>query len=225
MCTYIVGVLMRIEEGQFGGSGDKPKGLLGAVQRHWDIVCGRARGMGVTEQWAARALVRGLLDTAGGTEEDGRMVLVSKDSTELEGRVSLIGQSLDDLRASSVERTEALAQDFGGLKMILVEIRALVVTQEVMLQSMIETASADGEKIAKLEKLVSDLEAARVADAKKLEDFVSLQSTRIDRPTAELPPMGPAQAPAPTQNRKRSTQPQTPVVPPADSAPIDPDKW
>lgn len=197
--------IVRIEEGQFGGGGDKPKGLLGAVQRHWDIVCGRARGMGVTEQWAARALVRGLLDTAGGTEEDGRMVLVSKDTSELEGRVSLIGQSLDDLRASSVERTEALSQDVGGLKMVLVEMRALVATQELMLQSMIETASANGEKLAKLEKLVSDLEAARA--------------------TVESLLTSPAQVPVPTQNRRRVTQPQPPVAQPSDPASIDPDKW
>ena len=71
----IAGKAKKIIEGRFPMPGEPARGLLGAIEKQWRIINDNNRGMGTTEQWLARALVRGLLETMGGTEEDGRFSL------------------------------------------------------------------------------------------------------------------------------------------------------
>lgn len=64
---------MKLVEGRFGMPGDQPTGVLGLVSTSWDVVTAKARGMGATEQWLARSVVRAILLALGGAERDGRI--------------------------------------------------------------------------------------------------------------------------------------------------------
>lgn len=64
---------IQLFEGRFIMPGDKPTGVLGMVSTSWEIVTAKARGMGETEKWLARSVVRAVLQALGGVERDGRI--------------------------------------------------------------------------------------------------------------------------------------------------------
>lgn len=102
-----MGLTRKLIEGRwYSTPTEQGTGLLGAIERQFKYINGGQRGMGVTEQWLTRAVVRGLLETAGGMEQDGRFSL----------------EILSDMS----EKIEEIEQDVGGLKMLLAEMRALV---------------------------------------------------------------------------------------------------
>lgn len=144
---------MKIVEGQFGGAGDRPAGVLGLVQKHWDVVSNRARSLGITEQWIIRAVVRGLIESAGGLEQEGRMILSRPDEPEggieatvenackkfvqdraaradLLSALETIDTEATSLRTMAETRLGAVEQDIGGLKMLVVELRSHIRAQE-----------------------------------------------------------------------------------------------
>lgn len=179
----IVSEFSGVVEGRFGEPGAKPSGILGAVSRHWDIVCGKQRRLGVTEQWLARAISRAFLEAAGGVEEDGLMV-VRRGKGE--------AANLDHTAPSYDGRIEAIEQDVGSLKMLLANLRGSIQTQLSEINEAVGKVSScevsytrDSGKVKALEEKVSALELKRGDDEKRISDlFEEVSLLRRNLPPA-----------------------------------------
>lgn len=199
-------------EGRFGEPGTKPAGLLGAVSRHWDTVCGKQRKLGVTEQWLARAISRAFMEAAGGVEEDGLMVVRT-------------GKGPADL-----ERLDVVEQDVGSLKMILANLRGVIQAQLVgigeasdKVTSCVAAYAEDSGKVKALEEKVAALELKRADDTKRISDLFE-ELSLLRKNLASEPVVG-ASGSTPAQARRgRSTTAGTADTTTSPATSSD-DKW
>ena len=110
--------------------------------------------MGTTEQWLARALVRGLLETMGGTEEDGRF------SLDLSGRDEGADQLREAVNATAgrvIELEGVCARDWESIQKLEQEVNLL--SNSPFPEQLHKLERGRGEDVASLLKRIEALSA------------------------------------------------------------------